>query len=152
MNYFYYFVLSCSLDLCAACCYYFAVLLRAPHSANTIGGSRRFLTPVASQEPITLIPIRFQISLVPTSHPYPIWYACYLCPVHPISIQFLPFYQLAHKIQFIRAIRYQYWWYSRLISRFNGTNTNPSSLYRFSLCLALVPLILSSESNPTSLP
>ena len=69
MYYLYYIVLFISLDLCVWYYDYYAALkkiLRAPSNTNEIGGSRHFLPPAASQEPmVVLLILRPLLSIQP---------------------------------------------------------------------------------------
>ena len=71
--YFYYILLSCSLDLCVV--YYFLMhwnKYSAPCSADESGGSRSFLSLASSQYPMAVLPICFPPPPFPPSHPHPI--------------------------------------------------------------------------------
>ena len=123
-------------------------ILCAPCNTDESGGSSHFLLPAAPQEPMAVLPILCLLPLVPPSHARPIWSGRSICPIYPVAIQFLSFYQPARKIQSLQANR------SKPIqsSRFTSSVNYPIPIHHPATSSSFVLPVLSFEGKPNKPP
>ena len=90
--------------LCAAYYDYFAAMTKilcAPCNTNVSGGSHHLLPPAAPQDPMEVLLIQSPLLVVLPPHSHTIRSIRSVCPIQPVASQFLPFYNPAHKSQFL---------------------------------------------------
>ena len=92
--------------------------------------------------------------LTPVLPPYscPIWSVWSVRTIHPVAIQFLPFYYPAHKKPISTSKPERTNTIQPLHLKIQLAKPNPESWYRFSLFPVLVLPILSYEGNPNKPP